>query len=147
MVMIMKVSKDHMFWWVHAGNACLIVCFFMTLLYDIDTFYSLFFFSELCGIPDNIKGCKHLAYVDVSVNQLEKLPEGFTQLLSLEELYLNDTCLDFLPANFGRLTKLRILELRENNLNTLPKSIARLTSLERMDIGQNEFSDLVSVIF
>ncbi|KAJ9582871.1 hypothetical protein L9F63_022783, partial [Diploptera punctata] len=81
-----------------------------------------------------------------SVNQLEKLPEGFTQLLSLEELYLNDTCLDFLPANFGRLTKLRILELRENNLNTLPKSIARLTSLERMDIGQNEFSDLPEVI-
>jgi Leucine-rich repeat (LRR) protein len=103
-------------------------------------------FPELCGIPDNIKGCKHLVYVDVSVNQLEKLPEGFTQLLSLEDLYLNDTCLDFLPANFGRLTKLRILELRENNLNTLPKSIARLTSLERMDIGQNEFSDLVSVI-
>jgi Leucine-rich repeat (LRR) protein len=104
-------------------------------------------FPELFGNPDNIKGCKHLVYVDVSVNQLEKLPEGFTQLLSLEELYLNDTCLEFLPANFGRLTKLRILELRENNLNTLPKSIARLTSLERMDIGQNEFSDLVSVMY
>lgn len=109
----------------------------LTLLYSI---------PELCGIPDNIKGCKHLVYVDVSVNQLEKLPEGFTQLLSLEELYLNDTCLDFLPANFGRLTKLRILELRENNLNTLPKSMARLTSLERLDIGQNEFSDLVSAL-
>ncbi|PSN58457.1 hypothetical protein C0J52_00772 [Blattella germanica] len=102
--------------------------------------------NEVQSLPPAIASLINLQHLDLSrngiVNQLEKLPEGFTQLLSLEELYLNDTCLDFLPANFGRLTKLRILELRENNLNTLPKSIARLSSLERMDIGQNEFSDL-----
>lgn len=104
----------------------------------------LFYCTALGDIPDNIKGCKHLVFVDISVNPLEKLPEGFTQLISLEELYLNDTYLDYLPANFGRLMKLRILELRENNLNTLPKSIVRLKNLRRLDLGQNEFSDLVN---
>lgn len=31
-----------------------------------------------------------------------RLPEGFTQLLNLTELYLNDTFLDYLPGSFGR---------------------------------------------
>nr|CAD7426841.1 unnamed protein product [Timema monikensis] len=114
----------------------------MCVLLPALTMHILIMLVALCGIPDNIKCCKQLFWIDVSVNPLEKLPEGFTQLINLEELYLNDTYLDFLPANFGRLTKLKILELRENNLNTLPKSIARLSHLERLDIGQNEFSDL-----
>ena len=31
-----------------------------------------------------------------------RLPDGFTMLLSLTHVYLNDTFLDFLPANIGR---------------------------------------------
>jgi Leucine-rich repeat (LRR) protein len=72
--------------------------------------------------------------------------EGCTQLLSITELYLNDTFLEFLPASLGRLSKLRILELRENGLNTLPKSLSRLTCLERLDLGQNEISELPEVV-
>lgn len=91
-----------------------------------------------------MKGLKNLRYLDLSMNGLEKLPEVVTSLISLQELYLNDTMMEFLPANFGRLVNLRILELRENPLLTLPKSISRLTALQRLDIGQNEFSELVS---
>ena len=75
-----------------------------------------------------------------------KLPEGATKLVALEELYLNDTFLEFLPANFGRLTKLRLLELRENQLATLPKSMTRLTALTRLDLGQNDVTDLPEVV-
>ena len=60
-------------------------------------------------LPDAIKGCKSLSVVEASVNPLGKLPDGFTQLLSLTQLYLNDTFLEYLPANFGRLNKLKIL--------------------------------------
>ena len=31
-----------------------------------------------------------------------RLPDGFTQLLNVTHLYLNDTFLDYLPGNFGR---------------------------------------------
>ncbi len=79
------------------------------------------------------------------MNSLERLPDAITSLITLQELYLNDTFLEFLPANFGRLTNLRILELRDNNLMTLPKSISRLVNLSRIDIGNNEFTELVSV--
>lgn len=90
--------------------------------------------------------CKSLTYLDLSVNNLEKIPDAITSLLGLEELYLNDTFLEFLPANFGRLVNLRILELRDNNLITLPKSMSRLTQLRRIDIGNNEFTELPEVI-
>lgn len=87
-----------------------------------------------------------MSYLDLSVNNLEKLPDAITSLVGLEELYLNDTFLDFLPANFGRLINLRILELRDNNLITLPKSMSRLQQLRRIDLGNNEFKELPEVI-
>lgn len=80
------------------------------------------------------------------MNSLEKLPDAITSLIGLEELYLNDTFIEYLPANFGRLVNLRILELRDNNLVTLPKSISRLLQLRRIDIGNNEFKELPEVI-
>lgn len=101
--------------------------------------------TALTTVADQIKSCKHLVRLDLSVNSLERLPDAITSLITLQELYLNDTFLEFLPANFGRLTNLRILELRDNNLMTLPKSIARLTNLSRIDIGNNEFTELVSL--
>lgn len=78
------------------------------------------------------------------MNHLTKLPEGISQLVNLEELFLNDTYLEFLHANFGRLTKLKVLELRENAIQTLPKSMSRLHHLQRLDVGQNDLIDLVS---
>lgn len=98
--------------------------------------------TQLCDVI--IIAGKLLTSVDASVNPISKLPESFTQLINLEELYLNDTLLEFLPADLGRLTKLRVLELRENHLKTLPKSMTRLTQLVRVDIGQNDFVDMVS---
>uniref|UniRef100_A0A7N8YCG0 Leucine-rich repeat-containing protein 7 n=1 Tax=Mastacembelus armatus TaxID=205130 RepID=A0A7N8YCG0_9TELE len=77
--------------------------------------------------PDNIKCCKGLSVVEASVNPITKLPDGFTQLLNLTQLFLNDAFLEYLPANFGR-------------------SIHRLTQLERLDLGSNEFSELPEVL-
>ncbi|KAA0712898.1 Leucine-rich repeat-containing protein 7 [Triplophysa tibetana] len=73
--------------------------------------------------PDSIKCCKCLSVVEASVNPIAKLPDGFTQLLNLTQLFLNDAFLEYLPANFGR-------------------SIHRLSQLERLDLGSNEFSEM-----
>lgn len=58
--------------------------------------------NSLLIIPESIKCCKCLTFLDCSVNPLKRLPDALTQLVNLNELYLNDTLLDFLPANFGR---------------------------------------------
>uniref|UniRef100_A0A3P8RG83 PDZ domain-containing protein n=1 Tax=Astatotilapia calliptera TaxID=8154 RepID=A0A3P8RG83_ASTCA len=83
--------------------------------------------------PDNIKCCKGLSVVEASVNPITKLPDGFTQLLNLTQLFLNDAFLEYLPANFGS----GFFPLR---------SIHRLTQLERLDLGSNEFSEVPEVL-
>lgn len=107
---------------------------------------SFSFFTGLANIPESLKSCKKLQFLDIGDNAFEKLPDVITKLIHLEELYLNDSYLDFLPARFGGLTNLRILEVRHNKLITLPKSMARLTSLTRIDIGSNDFRELPEVI-
>ena len=84
--------------------------------------------------------------LQASVNPLQKIPEGCTQLISLTELYLSDCLLEYIPANFGRLAKLKILELRENSLTSLPKSMERLVNLTRVDLSQNQFTE-VGIIY
>uniref|UniRef100_A0A8C2M3U2 Leucine rich repeat containing 7 n=1 Tax=Cricetulus griseus TaxID=10029 RepID=A0A8C2M3U2_CRIGR len=114
--------------------------------------------NDLSSLPTSIASLVNLKELDISKNGkiriskhiniilLKILPDGFTQLLNLTQLYLNDAFLEFLPANFGRLVKLRILELRENHLKTLPKSMHKLAQLERLDLGNNEFSELPEVL-
>ncbi|KAH8254073.1 hypothetical protein KR032_008325 [Drosophila birchii] len=103
-------------------------------------------FAVIVNVPEEIKSCKHLTHLDLSCNSLQRLPDAITSLISLQELLLNETYLEFLPANFGRLVNLRILELRLNNLITLPKSMVRLVNLQRLDIGGNEFTELPEVV-
>uniref|UniRef100_A0A8D0G021 Leucine rich repeat containing 7 n=1 Tax=Strix occidentalis caurina TaxID=311401 RepID=A0A8D0G021_STROC len=106
--------------------------------------------NDLSSLPTTIASLVNLKELDIkshlSLSKYTLLPDGFTQLLNLTQLYLNDAFLEFLPANFGRLVKLRILELRENHLKTLPKSMHKLTQLERLDLGNNEFSELPEVL-
>lgn len=83
--------------------------------------------------------------LDLSMNDLGKVPEAIMSLINLQQLCLNDTDIDYVPANIGRLSNLRILELRDNNLCELPKSIRRLTNLQRLDVSDNNLSNLVSI--
>lgn len=103
-----------------------------------------FFILDLCTIDENIKNCKKLAILNLSANPLSQVPNSVTQILSLQELCLNDTQLEYIPANIGRLTNLKTLELRDNKISQLPKSVSRLTGLFRLDIGQNDFTYFVS---
>lgn len=81
----------------------------------------------------------------MSANPLSQFPIPLTQVLSLEELCLNDTQLEFIPANIGRLINLRVLELRDNKISQIPKAVSHLMQLYRLDIGQNDFIDFVRV--
>lgn len=95
-------------------------------------------------ISTNMTRCQKLTILDLSSNNLDKVPECLASLMNLQQLYLNDTFIDFLPANFGRLQNLKILELRDNMLNKLPKSLRRLNQLQRLDLSNNELTEIVS---
>ena len=106
----------------------------------------IFVYLAITEVSDAIKNCKNLIVLDISLNELVKVQEGVSQLVNLEQLLLNDDCLEFLHANVGRLTKVRVLELRENQLQTLPKSLSRLTHLTRLDLSANDLPEIVSLL-
>ncbi|CAI7906618.1 unnamed protein product [Closterium sp. NIES-54] len=60
------------------------------------------------------------------------LPESFTSLYHLEELFIS-TCNDFtLPTNFGHLPTLKLLVLESLSFTEFPPSFCHLTSLEAL---------------
>jgi Leucine-rich repeat (LRR) protein len=104
---------------------------------------TLFAALLLEGVSPNIDKLNKLTILDLSMNDLGKVPEAIMSLINLQQLCLNDTGIDYVPANIGRLSNLRILELRDNGLRELPKSIRRLTNLQRLDVSDNNLSQLV----
>lgn len=97
------------------------------------------------GVHPNLDKLSKLTTLDLSMNDLGKVPEAILSLINLQQLCLNDTGIDFVPANIGRLSNLKVLELRDNNLCELPKSVRRLTNLQRLDVSDNNLSNLVII--
>uniref|UniRef100_A0A1B6D9V6 PDZ domain-containing protein n=4 Tax=Clastoptera arizonana TaxID=38151 RepID=A0A1B6D9V6_9HEMI len=109
-------------------------------------FFSVIIISGISHISENIKSCRKLTYLNLSMNPLGQFPDGVTQLISLENLYMSSTMIDFIPANIGRLSRLEIFELRDNMLSALPKAFARLNNLTCLDIGHNDFTELPEAV-
>lgn len=112
----------------------------------LNKLYVYFSISVLEGVHPNLDKLSKLTTLDLSMNDLGKVPEAILSLINLQQLCLNDTGIDFVPANIGRLSNLKVLELRDNNLCELPKSVRRLTNLQRLDVSDNNLSNLVSII-
>uniref|UniRef100_A0A8C9YD71 Leucine rich repeat containing 7 n=1 Tax=Sander lucioperca TaxID=283035 RepID=A0A8C9YD71_SANLU len=93
--------------------------------------------------PDNIKCCKGLSVVEASVNPITKLPDGFTQLLNLTQLFLNDAFLEYLPPEvLEQIHNLKELWLDNNSLQCIPGAIGKLRQLRYFDLAKNRIETL-----
>lgn len=81
----------------------------------------------------------HDEVVQLNLNSmgLNKLPDNFGNLESLQTLFLNNNSLVTLPESFGQLKSLQLLALGENKLKTLPNSFINLTSLKECWLNGN----------
>ena len=105
----------------------------MDLSYQVISFGGPFFdFSALCSL------CK----LDLSHNQLDKLPASIGSLLSLTHLFLNDNYLSSLqPIIIRRLVNLQELDLRNNKLNNFSLDITELSCLRKLSVQGNPLKD------
>ena len=74
------------------------------------------------------------------------MPESFTSLSSLVNLYISNNWLTTLPENFGSLTSLIILDLGYNQLESIPESIGGLENLEYLFLFNNQLTSLPETI-
>ena len=93
------------------------------------TLFRLYAFHSLCKL-------------DLSHNQLYRLPITIGSLLSLTHLFLNDNYLSSLqPIIIRRLVNLQELDLRNNKLNNFSLDITELSCLRRLSVQGNPLKD------
>ena len=65
---------------------------------------------QLKSVPKHLVKLEHLRYLDLSYNDFEGVPSGFTNLQNLQTLKLEK-----LPRNMRKLINLRHLEIEKCN--------------------------------
>jgi Leucine-rich repeat (LRR) protein len=83
-----------------------------------------------------------LLTLDLSFNQLERLPDSFGSLTNLRSLFLNSNRLEALPESITQLVHLEKLSLANNNLSELCVEIGQLVKLEVLNLSGNRLSSL-----
>ena len=102
--------------------------------------------NNLTRLPPEIGQLFHLTTLDLRNNQLKSLPSEIGQLANLIDLNLKGNQLTGLPPEMAQLTNLAVLDLKINQLTDLPPEIVQLTNLAVLDIGYNELTVVVPEI-
>ncbi|MGK7930025.1 MAG: leucine-rich repeat domain-containing protein [Microcystaceae cyanobacterium] len=97
--------------------------------------------NQLSKLPPEIAQLPQLQQLDLSNNQLSKLPPEIAQLSQLQQLDLSNNQLSKLSPEIAQLSQLQQLDLSNNQLSELPPEIAQLSQLQTLDLSNNHFSD------
>lgn len=98
--------------------------------------------NNLQKLPRSINFLINLTNLDLSMNQLQELPPYFNKLSSLRKLDLSHNELESLPESIGELASLQSLSAINNKLRNIPDSIGNLTDLQLLNLSENELETL-----
>ncbi|XP_050932438.1 leucine-rich repeat-containing protein 18 isoform X2 [Lates calcarifer] len=100
--------------------------------------------NQIQKLPDNIGNFSSLRWLDLHSNKLESVPESIGNLVGLTYLNLSNNRLTSvgLPSTLGFLTSLKSLNLGMNQLDTLPSTMVSLDSLQELGLFDNLFINL-----
>lgn len=98
--------------------------------------------NQLTKLPDAIGRLSQLTQLNVSENQLTELPASLTRLTNLKHLVAEHNQLERLPDELGQLTRLTDLAIGANQLRQLPASLSQLISLTAISVNSNQLESL-----
>jgi internalin A len=75
--------------------------------------------------------------LNLTSNDLTTLPECFSKLTRLQELYLSNNLITSLPEWLDQMTQLEVLDLSNNRLTSLPEAMRNLKSLTDLFLHGN----------
>ena len=99
-------------------------------------------FNNIQKIPVDISSLKELSILILNWCNIHSLPESIGELRLLEKLDLKSNSIGDLPNSIGELRSLKELNLNINNLKTLPKKIGNLKSLIHLSLYANKLRSL-----
>lgn len=98
--------------------------------------------NNLAKIPNGVFKMKKLNYLDVSHNELKKIPPSIEKLSYLKELNLSHNQLSFLPEDFTYIRYLEVLNLSHNEFKNFPNELIKCNYLTILDFSHNQLSEI-----
>lgn len=102
--------------------------------------------GEFLSLEEALKTPEKVLILDVSGQDLEKLPEGIGKMVNMTTLRVSYNNLKTLPPQVCQLSSLRVLKAGYNQLESLPDCIGELILLKEMRVGYNQLHQLPSSI-
>uniref|UniRef100_A0A4W4EF18 Gelsolin-like domain-containing protein n=1 Tax=Electrophorus electricus TaxID=8005 RepID=A0A4W4EF18_ELEEL len=90
------------------------------------------------NMPTSLEGLTSLADVDLSCNDLTRVPECLYSLASLKRLNLSNNQITEMSLCIDQWTQLETLNLSRNMLNSLPSAICKLSKLKKLYLNSNK---------
>ncbi|XP_068099632.1 protein flightless-1 homolog [Hyperolius riggenbachi] len=90
------------------------------------------------NLPTSLEGLVNLIDVDLSMNELTRVPECLYTLTSLKRLNLSSNQINDLSLCIDQWTQLETLNLSRNLLTSLPSAICKLAKLKKLYLNSNK---------
>ena len=94
--------------------------------------------TQIQILPNTISNLSELLTLYLEWNHLTHLPNSFTQLSNLKNLYISNNKIEILNDDFGSLTELKILDAGYNYISNIPDSFINLENLEYLWLFNND---------
>ncbi|XP_060138385.1 protein flightless-1 homolog [Zootoca vivipara] len=90
------------------------------------------------NLPTSLEGLSNLADVDLSCNDLTRVPECLYTLSNIRRLNLSSNQIGELSLCIDQWCQLETLNLSRNQLTSLPSAICKLTKLKKLYLNSNK---------
>lgn len=101
--------------------------------------------QELEKVPDYVFKLIDLEELDISNNQITGgLPAEIRNLKNLKILNANNNLMTGIPSEIGQLPNLQVLNINNNFLAGIPKEIGWAQNLQTLDLSNNQLTNLPS---
>jgi hypothetical protein len=98
--------------------------------------------NNLSKLPKSINKLNKLRILNISSNDLIDVPDEICDLKCLESLYIFKNKLIILPDDIGKLSELKTLCLYNNELILIPNSINKLKKLKILGLNYNKLQNI-----
>ncbi|KAA0202906.1 hypothetical protein HAZT_HAZT000741 [Hyalella azteca] len=92
------------------------------------------------NLPATLEALVNLADVDLSFNNLSKVPQCLYTLRGLRRLNLSDNNITELAPEMETWSKLEVLNICRNKVSALPSQLCRLEQIKRLMLNENQLS-------